>query len=59
MDTKRSSIVESFFDNLTNNDDKTEFTYTPLVKELSGIIHLDDSFDYKSDYTSYLEKKYE
>lgn len=59
METKRSSIVESFFDNLTNNDDKTEFTYIPLVKELSGIIHLDDSFDYKSDYTSCLEKKYE
>ena len=55
--TSLSAIVENFFDNLTLNEDKSEFSYSPLVNELSGIIHLDDNFDYKSDYTSYLEYK--
>ena len=54
-----SAIVENFFDNLTINEDKAEFSYSPLVNELSGIIHLDENFDYKSEYTSYLDKKYE
>ena len=57
--TSLSAIVENFFDNLTVNDNKSEFSYSPLVNELSGIIHLDENFDYKSDYTSYLDKKYE
>ena len=57
--TSLSAIVENFFDNLTINEDKAEFSYSPLVNELSGIIHLDENFDYKSEYTSYLNKKYE
>ena len=57
--TSLSDIVENFFDNLTINEDKAEFSYSPLVNELSGIIHLDENFDYKSEYTSYLDKKYE
>ena len=56
--TSLSEIVENFFDNLTVNDN-SECSYSPLVNELSGIIHLDENFDYKSDYTSYLDKKYE
>ena len=59
LGTSLSSIVENFFDNLTVNENKSEFPYSPLVNELSGIIHLDEHFDYKSDYTSYLDKKYE
>lgn len=57
--TSLSAIVENFFDNLTINEDKAEFSYSPLVNELSGIIHLDENFDYKSEYSSYLDKKYE
>ncbi len=59
LGTSLSSIVENFFDNLTVNENKSEFPYSPLVNELSGIINLDEHFDYKSDYTSYLDKKYE
>ena len=59
LGTSLSSIVENFFDNLTVNENKSKFPYSPLVNELSGIIHLDEHFDYKSDYTSYLDKKYE
>lgn len=57
--TSLSAIVENFFDNLTVNEDNSEFLYSPLVNELSGIIQLEENFDYKSDYTSYLDKKYE
>ena len=57
--TSLSSIVENFFDSLTLNNEPSQFSYSPLVNELSGIIHLDENYDYKSDYTSYLDKKYE
>lgn len=32
---------------------------TSVVSSLSGIIKLDENYDYKSDYTSYLEQKTE
>ena len=57
--TSLSSIVENFFDSLTINNESEKFSYSPLVNELSGIIHLDENYDYKSDYASYLDKKYE
>ena len=57
--TSLSSIVEDFFDSLTLNKQPSQFVYSPLVNELSGIIHLDADYDYKSDYASYLEDKYE
>ena len=57
--TSLSSIVENFFDSLTLNNEPSQFSYSPLVNELSGIIHLDENYDYKSDYASYLDKKYE
>ncbi|MCR4938956.1 MAG: DUF6364 family protein [Treponemataceae bacterium] len=53
--TSLSSIVEDFFDGLTFNKESSNFEYSPLVKELSGIIHLNENYDYKFDYTSYLE----
>lgn len=59
LGTSLSSLVENFFDGLTVNQENQEFQYSPLVKELSGIIQLDEDFDYKSDYISYLDKKYE
>jgi hypothetical protein len=31
---------------------------TPLVKSLSGVIKLDDNFNYKERYTDYLIEKY-
>ncbi len=57
--TSLSDIVEKFFDSLTLNTSSSKVQYSPLVNELSGIIHLDEDYDYKSDYTSYLEDKYE
>lgn len=57
--TSLSDIVEKFFDSLTLNTTSSKVQYSPLVNELSGIIHLDENYDYKADYTSYLENKYE
>lgn len=57
--TSLSDAVEKFFDSLTLNNQSEEFVYSPLVKELSGIISLPENYDYKKDYTSYLESKYE
>ena len=56
--TSLSDIVEKFFDSLTLNT-SSKVQYSPLVNELSGIIRLDENYDYKADYTSYLEDKYE
>ena len=55
--TSLSAIVENFFDGLNKPNSKVQ--YSPLVNELSGIIHLNDNFDYKADYASYVEQKYE
>ena len=53
--TSLSAIVEDFFDGLTLQQQSGDFKYSPIVNELSGIIQLDENYDYKSDYTSYLE----
>ena len=55
----KNGVVEDFFDGLTLQQQEGEFKYSPLVKELSGIIQLDENCDYKADYTSYLDQKYE
>ena len=57
--TSLSAIVEDFFDGLTLQQQSGDFKYSPIVNELSGIIQLDENYDYKSDYTSYLDHKYE
>lgn len=57
--TSLSDAVEKFFDSLTLTDKSEEFVYSPLVKELAGIISLPENYDYKGEYTSYLESKYE
>ena len=57
--TSLSAIVEDFFDGLTLQQQSVDFKDSPIVNELSGIIQLDENYDYKSDYTSYLDHKYE
>ena len=57
--TSLSAIVEDFFDELTLQQQSGDFKYSPIVNELSGIVQLDENYDYKSDYTSYLDHKYE
>lgn len=57
--TSLSAIVEDFFDGLTLQQYSEDFKYSPLVNELSGIIQLDENYDYEEAYASYLEHKYE
>lgn len=59
--TSLSSLVENFFTTLTSSEDSTtsQFTYSPIVQELSGIISVPENFDYKEDYIKYIEDKYE
>ncbi len=58
--TSLSSMVEHFFNSITADMQKPDQTgYSPLVQELSGIISLSEDYDYKADYTQYLESKYE
>ncbi len=52
-----SKLIESYLSVLTNRN-KRDSAVTPLVKSLTGVIKLDDDFDFKSDYTDYLIEKY-
>ena len=51
-----ASVLEAIAPDFSAED---EYALVDKINELSGIIHLDEHFDYKSDYTSYLDKKYE
>lgn len=52
-----SKMIESYLDSLTKPAPE-DIEITPLVKNLSGVIHLEDNADVKSDYTNYLTEKY-
>ena len=51
-----SKIVEAFFSSLRNKYKQEELT--PIVKELSGVIHIPTRYNHKKDYADYLAKKY-
>ena len=52
-----SRLIESYLSSLNDKKDK-EIEITPLVKSLSGVIKLENDFDYKESYTNYLIEKY-
>lgn len=52
-----SKLIESYLTLLVNRKDK-ETEITPLVKSLSGVIELENDFNYKESYTDYLIEKY-
>lgn len=56
-----SKMVEQYLDSVvsTNEISVEPMELTPLVKELSGILNVSDDFDYKKDYSDYLENKYQ
>jgi len=53
-----SRIVETYFKSLFEKK-KSKKSYSPLINELSGVIHLDEGFDFRDDYTDYLSEKYQ
>jgi hypothetical protein len=55
--TSLSRLVENYIERLSS-DAKEEHEITPLVKSLSGIVHLKEGFNFKTEYTKFLSKKY-
>ena len=55
--TSLSKMIEAYLDSVTKPE-SDDIEITPLIKSLSGVITLPDDYDYKSDYTDYLTKKY-
>ena len=52
-----SRLIESYLASLVNK--KTgDVEITPLVDSLSGVIELDENYNYKTDYVDFLMKKY-
>ena len=55
--TSLSRMIESYLDSVTKKDN-SGIEITPLVKSLSGVIELPADYDYRKDYTDYLDQKY-
>lgn len=53
-----SRMVERYFKALVTKKTDDKKKYSPLVEELSGIISLEQDFDFMEDYSNYLIKKY-
>jgi hypothetical protein len=53
-----SNMVENYFKSLVDEEKKTRVEYSPLVKELSGIISLESEVNPTDGYTDYLIEKY-
>jgi hypothetical protein len=52
-----SRLIETYLSSLVIKKNK-EIEITPVVKSLSGVIKLDNNFNYKASYTDYLIEKY-
>ncbi len=52
-----SKLIETYLDSVTRQN-PSEMEITPLVKSLSGVIDLPEDYDYKKDYSSFIEEKY-
>ncbi|MFH0894489.1 MAG: DUF6364 family protein [Bacteroidota bacterium] len=55
--TSLSRMIESYLDAITKKELK-EFEITPLVESLSGVVTLPGEYDYKDNYTKFLNEKY-
>lgn len=55
--TSLSKMIESYLDSVTK-ENNSGIEITPLVKSLSGVIELPADYDYRKDYTDYLDQKY-
>jgi hypothetical protein len=55
--TSLSRMVESFFDELSEQETPS-ISLTPLVKELSGIVHLESCIDFENERAEYLLRKH-
>jgi len=59
-DISLSKMIERYLSLVTTPEsEQHKEAFTPLVKELSGIIDLSDDYDYKESYGDYLSNKYQ
>jgi len=52
-----SKMVESYLESITKQK-AVATEISPLVESLSGVIQLDENFNYRKDYSNYLAEKY-
>lgn len=52
-----SALVETYFQTLLSREQSSS-EISPIVRELSGIIRLEDNTDIHENYTDYLLRKY-
>jgi len=53
-----SGMVQNYFAFLAENEELEDSPIADEIKEISGIIELDDAFDVKEEYGKYLTEKY-
>jgi hypothetical protein len=53
-----SGMVQNYFAFLAENEELDDSPIADEIKEISGIIELDDAFDVKEEYGKYLTEKY-
>lgn len=54
-----SSLVERYFNLLSEKERYSEIEISPNVKELSGIIKLDEYFNLRDEYRKHIMEKYD
>ena len=52
-----SRLIESYLSSLIDRK-SNDIEITPLVESLSGVIEINENFDYKKDYSGFLGRKY-
>ncbi len=55
--TSLSKMIEAYLESITS-ESTDDIEITPLVNSLSGVIHLDNDFDYRNEYSDFLLEKY-
>ena len=53
-----SLLIENYFRFISEENNFSDRDISPLVRELSGIIKIDDEFDLKQAYADHLTEKY-
>lgn len=53
-----SEMIENYLKALTTQEEKTNINVTPLIKSLQGSFQAPSNFNYKTELTNALNKKY-
>lgn len=56
--TSLSRMIENYLGAIVQSSQKNARKVHPLVEELTGVVQLDESMDYKKAYKEYLIEKY-